>query len=223
MADDVARAVGAAGTETVLIGGKECTVKPLTIRELAEVERECVKYYIRQHLENYNRNLDLLPEADRLRLMQAKLEEASRWDVGDLPPRYAYDPATIFLSGLLKGWCQQELQFSELDAKGEKLPDAVLAGNYRKAVVTALDAGMLSPEHYKQLTGKDAPGKVPVGYVNWWITGSLEGMFTMVWMCFKAYEVTRDEVAAALGSNFSVLSNLSRSIEHLSVPAVGNG
>ena len=224
MADDVARAVGAAGAETITIGGKTCTVRPLTIRELAEVERECVKIYVRAHLETYSRNLDLLPcdEDSKMKLLSSKLEAASRWDVGDLPQRYAYDPGTIFLSGLLKEWIKQELQFVETDASGKPLSEQELNDRYRKAAVTALDAGLLKEEHYHQLTGRNV-GKVPVGYVNWWITGSMEGMLTMVWACFKSYGVSREEVAEAIGNNFNVLANLSRDIEHLSVPAVGNG
>ena len=33
-----------------------------------------------------------------------------------------------------------------------------------------------------------------VNYVSWWITGTFEGMLTLVWLCFKSNGVTKEEV-----------------------------
>ena len=43
MSEVMARAAGAGSPLTVEIGGKQCSVRPLTIRELTEVERDCVE------------------------------------------------------------------------------------------------------------------------------------------------------------------------------------
>ena len=88
MSEDVARALGAGGDITT-IAGKECKVRPLSIRELTEVERECLKVYKRTFLETFHDNLDLLPDDEAAGLMSRKLEEASAWDVGDLPSKKA--------------------------------------------------------------------------------------------------------------------------------------
>ena len=67
------------------------------------------------------------------------------------------------------------------------------------------------------------PLKVKVPYVSWWITGSFDGMITLIWTCFKHNGVSREDVARELGRNEALLTELSREIETLSVPAVGNG
>lgn len=226
MAEDVARAVGAGGTDdaAIMIAGKRCTPRPLSIRELAEVERECLRAYTRHHLQTYSENLDLMPgDADsRATAMRDKIEEASRWDISDLPPRHAYDPATVVLSAALQDWAKAELRVADTDAAGKPLGAAVAEQRYRRAIVAALDAGLLKDTQYKELTGKE-PAKLRVGYCNWWITGTMDGMITLIWMCFRASGVTKDEVLAAIGNDFDILANLSREIEHLTAPAVGNG
>jgi hypothetical protein len=61
MSEKMARALGANGAMLVTIAGKECSVRPLGIVELAEVERDCVARYRRTDLETYASYLDRLP------------------------------------------------------------------------------------------------------------------------------------------------------------------
>ena len=76
MSEQMARALAATSPMTVMIGGKECTVRPLGIQELTEVERDCVQRFKRQYLETFSQNLDLLPENRRTELLEQKMEES---------------------------------------------------------------------------------------------------------------------------------------------------
>ncbi len=211
--DDVARAVGASGSAAVTIAGKECRVRPLGIRELTEVERDCLDRYRRQYLETYQGNLDLLPEGQRAGLMARKLDEVGRWDVDTLPPRFAHDAARIKLTAELREWLisHWSLEGAQDDARLQRLAAA------------SLDQGSLNEVEYRQLTGGALPPRVKVPYVHWWITGSYDGMVTLIWACFRRDGVTREQVAEYLGEDLTRLSELSREIEKLSAPQAGNG
>jgi len=210
MPDDMARALGAGSSSTVKIAGKDCSVRPLNIRELTEAERDCLQRYRRSYLETWQQNLDLLPEGGEM--LREKIEEAARWDVDDLPPKWAYDPRQIELTAGLKKWIKDEM-----NVEGKIDNDRM-----RRLATSALDQGLLSEKKYVEMTGKK-PKKAKVPYVNWWITGAFDGMITFVWLCFRPDGVTREEVIDALGDNPSLLADTSRQIEELSSPAAGNG
>ena len=212
MSEKEARAVGASGYST-MIAGKECQVKPLGIRELTEVERDCLDRYKRHCLETYSTNLDLLPEQTRAGLLERKLEDVSRWDVDSLPMKFAHDPSRIQLSDELKQWLANHwgLESDECD-------DARL----RRLAVASLDQDALSAEDYKRMTGASTP-KVKVPYIHWWITGCYDGMITLLWICFRHGGVTREQVSDAVGNDLAKLTELAQEIERLSSPQSGNG
>lgn len=212
MSEIMARALGAPGALTATIAGKECTVRPLGIQELTEVERDCVQRYKRGFLETYSQNLDLLPKERGEQLLEQKMAEVARWDVDNLPPKWAHDPKRIKVTEALKKWLKENLELKE-DADDERL---------RRMAASALDQGMLTEEQYRNLTDAKPP-RVRVGYVNWWITGSYDGMITFVWVCFRHNGVTREQCVEALRGNMALLVDLSREIERLSSPTVGNG
>jgi hypothetical protein len=87
---------------------------------------------------------------------------------------------------------------------------------------TALDQGMLTTEQYQTLVGV-APIKLLIPYVNWWITGSFDGMISVIWTCFRRSGVTRQEITDELGTNMQLLVEISREIERLSAPEPKNG
>ncbi len=211
--DDLARSVGAGGGLTVTIAGKECTVRPLGIREMNEVERDCLQRYRRQYLETYSANLDLFPEGDRNRLMEAKTEQAARWDVGSLPPKFAHDPGRIKITEGLKDWL----------AKNVDVKDGTSDLQLRRLAAVALDQELLSDAQYEELCVSGKPPRMKVSYVNWWITGCFDGMITFIWTCFRHAGVTRDQVAEELGNNLGKMVEVSREIERLSAPQAGNG
>jgi len=218
--DDVGRAVGS-GSGVVTIAGKVCDLRPLTVRELVEVDRMCVKHYVRQMLEVYSENLDLFPEESRSTLLERKTDELSRWTSSDLPTKGVYDPDRLVLNVKLKVWLTSNMpdfiqQISKISNKAES--DA----QYRHIIATCLENGTLPEKTYKELTNVE-PRKNLVNYVNWWITGDFEGMITLIWICFRHAGVTKDEITRELTTNPDIAIHVAREIESLSAPAVGNG
>ena len=211
MSEDMARALASPGGKTVKIADKECTVRPLGIRELTEAERDCVERYKRGYLKTYADNADLLPGGGK-GLVERKMDEVARWDIDDLPNKQVCDPDRIHLTKQLKAWAKKEYD----------LDDDATAQQYQRVVATALDQESLPFAEYEKLSGRRAM-RTKVPYVNWWITGCFEGMITFVWICFKANGVTREQVEEELSKNQSLLIELSREIERLSAPSVGNG
>jgi len=205
MADDMARAVGASGSNTVEIAGKQCTARGLTLKELGEVERLCLRAYQRSYVEAYEST-----GANAKQIEEAR-ERAARWDVDDLPSKAAYDPRKIKLNRELKCWVDD--QFGD-----EKRGDY----QYKILVATSLDNGTLTERNYRKLTGQK-PIKQSIPYSTWWITGCFDGMVSFVWVCFKHNGVTMEQVTDAMRENQELLIGLTREIEHLTTPAVGNG
>ena len=219
MAEDVARAIGAGG-KTVVIAGKECQIRPLSLLELTELERECLRTYKKDYLETFKDNADLLGD-DAPQFLRDKLEEVARWDVTNLPMKYVYDPSKLAASTKLKLWLKKNTDFNEKPS-GEKLEPQLVDRIMQRMAATCLDNGTLSEDKYQQLTGKETE-KTRVGYVNWWITGAMDGMITMIWICFRSYGVTKEEVAREFTKLSDVLVDMARDIEHLTAPEVGNG
>lgn len=222
MAEDTARALGANSGDVILIAGKECLVRPLTVKELTEVERVCLKGYKRQFIETYSENADLLGEEEGKQLVREKIDEAARWDVSSLPPKYACDDSKIKVTGTLKQWLKDNIGFSEKDQNGAEIPKQAVEKRLKRLAAYAIDADMLSVDDFTKLTN-EPPVRQKVGYVNWWITGTFDGMLTMVWMAVRGGGVTKEDVAAELGKNPTLLSHFAREIERLSAPDAGNG
>lgn len=219
MSEDIARIVASEGAETVQIGGKTCTTRALSLRELGEIERECLNLYRRSYLESYSQNGDLLPVNLKEKLMIEKFEESARWDVSDLPLKEVYDPARLVVNDSLIEHLAVIFDFTS--GQFDKLDEKTKKKQYQRLTATALEQGELSEDDYTRMT-KNKPRKAKAGYVQWWITATYEGMLTMVWAAFKHNGVTKDEVSATLGKDLTMLVNLSREIEKLSAPSSGN-
>jgi len=213
MSEQVARAVGAGSSLTLTIAGKQCTPRPLGVRELVEVERDCLDRYRRDYLEAYVKNLDLLPEAARETTLARKLEEVARWDTDCLPAKDAHDSSRVKLTDSLREWAKAYWALAADDA-----PDTRI----QRLVAAALDQDILTAEKYQELT-QTLPPRIKVPYVNWWITGSFVGMITMLWVCFRQEGITREQVIDALASDMAKLNETAREIEKLSAPQAGNG
>lgn len=211
MSEAMARALAAPGPYTVIIGDKECTVRPLGIQELSEVERECLKQFKRDLLETYSSNVDLLGDKG-ITLLEKKFEEIASWDVENLPPKNAFDHRRIEVNDTLRAWMfeNQDMTKDTEDKKAKRL------------IAASLDQGLLTEADYKRMVGKNAP-KMKIPYVNWWVTGCFSGMIQFVWTCFRHNGVTREQVVEAMRNRMDMLVELSTEIERLSSPSVGNG
>lgn len=217
MSEDVARMVGAGSSESVTINGKECFPRPLTLVELTEIERDCLKMCKRRVIETFSENADLLPESIREARLIEKMDEVSTWDLSNLPKKWTYDPRSIVVTPELTQWLERELNFKPGMYPKDKL-ELVKA----RLVVTALDEERMTIEEYKKLSPQSHPRKYAVGYVEWWITGSLEGISTLVWKCFQ-HQCTREEVMTEMMKNPAIMRNAACEIEALTAPAlVGN-
>jgi hypothetical protein len=211
MSEEVARAVAAKSPTTVMIAGKECSPRPLGLRELSEVERDCLQRFKRECLKTYAENIDLLPEKDRDRLLEKKMDQIARWTTDDLPPKRGFISADVELTEELKKWVAKEFEPEE-DATDDQ---------YKLLTGLALDQSILSVEQYAELTGKTIR-KVNLDYVSWWATSSFDGMITFIWKAFSNLGVTREQVLSDLGSSLGRMTELAKEIEHLSTPTVGN-
>src|SRR5690606_18323895 len=172
----VARAVGAdSGDEPIKINGKECVPRPLTVKELTELERECLKRFKREYLSTFSENIDIFPKDHQTRILMEKTDEVAKWDLTNLPPKWAYDSNSIVLNEELENWLREEIGFNE-----ENFPEATRDKAKQRVVSTLLDDGRLTEEQYEKLTSQK-PRKGKVGYAEWWITGTMDGMISMVW------------------------------------------
>lgn len=211
MSEDVARAVGAADPRELTIAGKKCRLRPLTIKELTEVQREGVRVYRKSYLINLRDSIEFLPGGEEG--FQKKVEETAHWEADDLPKKSVYDTATLVVTNELKTWLKENL-----GAKDDRLRNVRAC---RTLTAAALDSDVLSVEEFRKLTGK-LPIKVKTGWVNWWVTGTPEGMLTMIWHSVKIDGITREELDA-LVSDPATMMAFAREVEFLSVPASGNG
>ena len=213
MSEDTARALGAGSPMTVTFDGKECQVRGLGIKSLTEAERECLKDYRRSYLETYAENIDLIPNGQAV--LERKIEEAAKWDVNDLPSKKGYDAAKVKVTAKLK-----KFVIEHFDSKEDE--DAFDDKKVKRFTAALLDEEILTVEQYKVLTGKTIHS-TPIPYVHWWITGSMEGKLTMIWLCFKQDGITKQQISDRLGMDGALLTDISREMESFSTPAVGNG
>lgn len=216
MAEDVARAVGAEGANVIMIAGKECRPRPLTIKELTELERECLQSYKREYIATFAKNLDLFPSDLGEKMLNEKIDAAAKWTVSDLPLRWSYDPSFVQVTDKIVDYLK-----SDLDYRDEEYPSELRIIQQKKLIAAALDSGHLSPTDYESRVGTK-PRKSSVSYVGWWITGTIEGMISMIWLSFRG-AVTKDQIMKEIGNNYSKMAMLARDIETLTVPDSGNG
>jgi hypothetical protein len=214
MAEDVARAVGAGDPDSVEINGKHYYLKPLTVRELTEIERDCVRQYRREYLTRHKETADLVsddPETHMLKLA----EESARWEVDDLPRKLVYDTSKMKVTDALKQYMSTELG---LDDEMLNRPIAVL----RVVVAAALDSERMSVKDFQEVCGY-VPKRQKVGYVNWWATATFSGMVCMVYAAIKDKgTLTKQEIIDALADNQAKLQAAAGSVEAMSSPAEGN-
>lgn len=215
MSDKEARAVGAGERLDVPVpdgkGGtvvKEYYVSPIEFRVLQEIQREAIKYYKRQYLSTFADNKDLLGDSFK-DIMIAKMEEAARWDVDDLPRKDAHDVSGVPIT--------RQLRSAMEDIAG----DIGEGDNAARATLsTLLDNGQVTREQVKAMTGANVRfGKVP--YDTWWITAVYEGMIEFVYRSLtpRHPDLRREEVCTwPLPSIYQ----LARLAERVTAPAVGN-
>lgn len=218
MAEDTARALGAAAPRGVFIGGKEYFPRPLGLRDLVEVERECLLSEKKNYLTTYSENIEILnlSEKDKSTYMEKKLDEVARWTVEDLPLKTVYDTSKFPIGERTKKMLKVKMQL-----RGENTKDFTLA-QWRKILAGGLDSRQVTEADIKKAASA-VPNKQRTAYAAWWITGCIEGMLAMVYQCFKQEGLDRKTLDKHLGTDFETLTLMARTIESLSAPETGNG
>lgn len=217
MSEDVARAVGS-GNGVVTINGKPCKLRPLTLKELGEVERQCLIDYQDSYVETFARTASkfFTPE-ERKQLIMEKAEEAARWDISNLPLKFAHAPASVkYTPELQKSLSEKYGEIIDIFKDNPQKLEVVV----QRLAATELDAGALSYGEYERLTGTK-PVNQKIGYANWWFTATSAGRIATMVACFDG-QVTREEILAELSKDPGKIVEACREIEEMTRPAVGN-
>lgn len=208
--DDVARALGAGGDE-VTIAGKKAQIRPLSVRELTEIERECVRNYRREYLKRLKDTVEFIGED----AFQKAVYDSATWDVHNLPRKTVYDPR---LDQLTPGVIQWLVDHADSTREGiESNPVKAL-----RALATVLDNEALSADEFARLAGSPCR-KISTGYANWWVTGSFDGMVELAFYALRDSGITREDLLEEFSKRQDQLWQVAREAEHLSTPAMGNG
>lgn len=216
MSEKVARALGAAAsTEPWMCNGKPCYLRPVKIKYLTELQRECLKQFRRSYLENYKDNMDLLGKTEQD--FELKVHEVGLWDLTNLPPKNAYDPKSLVINEKIENWLVHNILIKPFD-----LEDENRVKRMQRILASALDNEMLKEVDYIKLTGS-TPRKGKINYVSWWVTGSMEGMIEMTFASLRDQNITKEDIYIELGNNFAKLAELSREIESVTTPQVEEG
>lgn len=216
MSEDVARALGAGMTSDLTIKGKAYKLRPLTVKELTELQRTCLRRYQRQYMETFKGNIDLIADTPEKQqdLLSLELQKVSRWGLDDLPVKEVHDASRVKITPEIKTWLEVNLGASKNVLASET--------KCRQLVNTALDGAVLTPDVCFKLTGT-VPGAVKTGYANWWVTGSNEGMIHFVWLSVRSEEVTEEDIANEISGQYEKIVVAARDVEKMSVPDLGNG
>lgn len=163
--DREARALAAG--ETIEVNGDTYRLRPVVVQHLVDLEREALEFYKREYLKTFSDNADLLGDrADEI--IVAKVEEAARWGLDDLPRKTAYGVSQVPINDAAKKWVE--------DFVGV-LPET--EAGIRSVLSTALDQEQITSEEVKHMTGK-APLQGRIRYDQWWVTARKEGMISFI-------------------------------------------
>jgi phage pi2 protein 07 len=212
MSDKEARALGAGSS--IVVGTEEYKLSPMTMRQLAELQKTAVAYYKRQYLQTYQENADLLGN-QRDAVLAEKLDEVAKWDIDSIPQKIAYDTSKIVVTDKLKQRIEAlngGVVFDKEDAKEDKRWKYILA--------SLLDSGQMSAKEVETLTGS-VPRRGSASYDMWWITGCPDGMISTVYESVRIHHPRIKKSDVSLWP-MAKLMEASRIIDQLTTPDVGN-
>ena len=195
-----------AAADVIEVKGKRYKLRPVVAQHLCDMEREALRFYKHQYLQTYVDEAQMLGSKDYVRgLLEKKLEEVAKWDLGDLPQKDVYDVGVVTINDDLRQW------FKDTQTEVPQTPTKLCA-----LLNTALDRGQLSPEQLKKMTGK-FPQRGKVRYDQWWVTALAEGMISLIIssLTHEHPEMTREDIAKW---PFTKLAEAARIVEHITTP-----
>lgn len=180
----------------------EYRLRPICAQHLCDLERDALLAYKRQYLEAYK-------EFGTPEEYRAKLDEAARWDLSNLPQKDAYDTRKVAITDALRAWVA-----STFNAVPET--DAAI----RAVVTTALDSGKLTPDKLAELAG---PGLVRgrIRFDQWWVTSTMTGMITFILTSLRSEHpnISRERVQSW---PFHKIAEAARMVESITAAKMGN-
>lgn len=207
------RALGAG--ESITVEGKDFLLRPVVARNLAELEREALKFYKRQYLETFRDNMDLLGDQGK-NLMMSKMEEVARWTASDLPQRDAFNCLEVPVTDKVKKWIEKEYGEVPKQLDSEEVNEV----GCRALLSTALDNKELTPNQVKEMSGR-RPRQGKVRFDQWWVTASVEGMVSIIRSALR--DASDKEKARVNEWPFLKLVEASRIVERITSADLGNG
>lgn len=213
MSDKEARATGAG--DSIEVDGKTWHLVPLRMTQLHEIQRKALASYRSSYLQTFADNAKLLGDAGE-GLLASKLEEVAKWDVSDLPAKYAHSCENVPINNKLVEMVRIELQLSDDEcaefSKDEKKAKMRLAG--------LLDQGLVTVEQVKKATGS-TPRRIRAHYDMWWATATHEGRIATIVASLLRHHPTVTKTDIQDWSLHAMIDAVSM-IESLTAPTVGN-
>ena len=209
--DDTARALGASAPGEMTINGKVGVIRPLTARELTEIERICVRSYRNEYLARLKDSVDIIGQ-DRL---EDEVFKTANWDVHNLPRKWVFDPRPNQLTAEIIDWMVDNTNSDRV----ELLKNPIKA---LRALATVLDNEAMPPDLFEKLAGSPCL-KLSTGYVNWWITATFEGMLELAFYSMRGCGITREDLFKEFEKKQELLWQVAREAEKVSSPSMGNG
>lgn len=214
MSDREARALAAG--DAIRIGDEEYRLSPISIQQLAEIQRTAVKYYRNSYLSTIKDNLDFIEsQAEREKYFDRKLTEVASWDLNNLPDRTVYDADNLEVTDALK---QLVVDSTGHEASGDDEEEQ--NQQWRSLLEAALNQGKITPQQVKEAVGK-GPDFELTPYDFWWISSTWEGRLMLV------YESVRIEHHRLKKTDvgkwpFVKVAEAVKRILTITTPAVGN-
>lgn len=213
MSDVEARILAA--SDEVTVRGEDYKLAPLSLLQLAEIQRKALRFYKNNYITTFKDNVDIFPEDQRLDILAKKLDEVGRWDINDLPPKPTYDVRNVTITPALK---EKILSFFEPEqAEGwETWKDP----KWTAVLGAVMDAGQITSEAIQKLTNTK-PTTVKIPYDMWWVTAAYEGMLTLVYESVKINQphIKHNDVAKWPMPD---IMDAARIVEQITSPAWGN-
>ncbi len=213
MSDKEARATGAG--DSIEVDGKTWHLVPLRMTQLHEIQRKALASYRSSYLQTFADNAKLLGDAGE-GLLASKLEEVAKWDVSDLPVKYANNCENVPINNKLVATIRQELELSDEECaefiKDEKKAKQRLAG--------LLDQGLLTLDQVKKATGV-VPRRIRAHYDMWWATATHEGRIATIVASLLRHHPNVTKTDIQDWSLHAMIDAVSM-IESLTAPTVGN-
>lgn len=214
MPDDVARIVGTPDGDEFEIKGKKVRLRPLNMETLQLIEKEALSKYRKSFLEALKASEGLLTAAE----IREEVISSAKWGPDDLPKKEVHDAGPVEPTDKVINWFCGKFGLTKSTFK-DPIANARIV---RRMLSMALDSESITADQFEELTGRH-PRVMKTGYINWWITGTNEGMVSMIYHSIQDPDISREDIIDYLGGDKERMVDMTRTIEKMTVPETKNG